>query len=119
MDPDAPDEKENGVSTRRVSQMSAEDPESPTSPASDRSDSTIEEQREEYESIRSKSSNYLRPTMSRASSTNAVGNVASPLERSWTGKSTMTNSDPVFEVDFEDNERGSEYSPIISSFGVS
>ena len=100
-------DKETAVSTRRVSNMSVEDP---TSPDSNSSDSTYEEHEEHEEYEPDFRNNYVKPnlsrTWSRTSSTNAVGNVAPSLERTWTGKSTMTNSDPNFEVEFEDDERG-------------
>lgn len=101
MDSESQLEKDASVA-RRVSEMSIEDP---PSPGSNSSESTVEEH-EEYEPEIKK--NYLRPHLSRDSSTNAVG-VAPSLERTWTGKSSMTNSDPVFEVDFEDGETGNPY----------
>jgi multidrug resistance protein len=80
--------------------MSIEDPQSP---ASSSGDSIYEEEYEE--DFRA---NYLRPHLSRASSTNAVGNVAPTLElqRTWTSRTSGTLTDPAYEIDFEDEEPG-------------
>ena len=103
MDSESMKEKEANSSARRASNMSVEEPTSPDSNNSD-SDDGAGSSREEYESYFP--DNRLRPVLSRTSSTNAAGNVAPTLERTFTGKSTATTSDPVFEVDFEDDERG-------------
>ena len=93
-------DRETALSTRRVSHMSIEDP---LSPASDSSDSVYEE---EFE--REFQTNQLRPQISRASSTNAVGGVTPSLDltRTWTSKTSGTLTDPAFEVYFEDGEQG-------------
>ena len=100
MDSNPPKEHEGAVTTRRISHMSIEDPQSP---ASSSGDSIYEEEYEE--DFRE---NYLKPHLSRASSTNAVGNVAPTLElqRTWTSRTSGTLTDPAYEVDFEDEELG-------------
>ena len=91
-------EKEADISMRRVSHMSIEDP---MSPGSNSSDSIYEDSEHEYDADFNE--NYLRPQMSRSSSTNAVGGVVPTLERNLTKSSTITNSDPAFEIDFEED----------------
>ena len=102
MDSEPPQDKETAIETRRVSHMSIEDP---LSPASDSSDS-VNEEYEEYENDFRE--NRLRPTLSRASSTNQAGNVVPTLEltRTWTSRTSGTLTDPAFEIDFADGEEG-------------
>ncbi len=92
-------EKEVAASAaqRRKSDMSIEEP---TTPLSDSGESTSSYHEEDSESTHGRLS--LRPTISRASSTNAVGGVFS-LEPKLTN---ATTSDPAFEVDFEDDDAG-------------
>lgn len=80
--------------------MSVEDPLSPAGSTS--SDSVYDEEYEE--DIRH---NQLVPHLSRASSTNAVGNVVPTLElsRTWTSRTSGTITDPAYEIDFEDGEK--------------
>jgi hypothetical protein len=104
-------EKDFGISARqRHSVMSYEDPMSPTS-SSGEADSISDASNHSYNDRYSHDyhGNELRPHISRASSTSAVGGVVpTPLARSRTNKSTATNAttDPAFEVDFEDNDPG-------------
>lgn len=89
--------------------MSVEDPLSPesTPSASTYGDSDHEDDSGEYD-FEAARHNGLRPTVSRTSSTNAVGGVVPTLElrRTQTGRSTGTITDPAFEIDFEDDEQG-------------
>ena len=82
--------------------MSVEDPLSPGSVSSD----SIFEEPEHEDCEHEMRENRLRPHVSRASSTNAVGGVVPTLERTWTGRSTATLTDPAFEIDFEEGESG-------------
>ena len=109
MDPESPSEKETKVSERRASDMSIEvtarrasdmSVEEPPSPGSSSSSSIGEE---EYES--DYRANSLRPTISRTSSTNAVGGVVPTFGLART-KSSATLTDPVFEIDFQEDEKG-------------
>ena len=88
---------------RKSSKMSIEESEEPVSPSSNSSDSGFDLSDHDDDSIRGK---QLRPQISRASSTNAIGGVVPSLERTTTNKSTATNSDPAFEVDFADDDQG-------------
>ena len=105
MDSESPKDKDASISAKGLSSsMSIEESEEPTSPGSNSSGSIFngsDHDGESEESIREK---QLRPQISRASSTNAVGGIS--LERTWTNKSTTTKSDPAFEIDFDDNDRG-------------
>ena len=113
MDPDEPKEKEAMVSTRRVSRrvsnMSVEGPMSPISASSASvSDESDEDESDREEDERESRQHHLRPSVSRASSTAAVGGVMPTLDlsRTLTGRSTNTLTDPGFEIDFEDNDKG-------------
>lgn len=100
---DTPKAKEPSISTRRVSNMSIGN--TGGSIHSSSNDSTADHHHEEYEDYEPEiRENRLRPTVSRASSTNAVGNVIPSLDRTWTGGSTLTNSDPALEIDFDDGD---------------
>ena len=74
------------------------------SPLSNSSESIFDLSDHEDESEKQNRGAQLRPTISRASSTNAVGGVLPALERTRTNKSTATTSDPAFEIDFEDGD---------------
>lgn len=98
-----PKDEKTTVSTRRISHMSIEDP---LSPASTSSDSIYGEEDEEYEDDFRE--NHLVPYLSRTVSTNSVGNVVPTLDlqRTWTSRTSGTLTDPAYEVDFADEERG-------------
>lgn len=83
---------------------SIEESEEPVSPGSNASGSVYDaSEHGDSESLREK---QLRPTISRASSTNAVGGITPSLHRTTTNKTTSTSGDPAFEVDFDDDDPG-------------
>ncbi|KAK3714466.1 hypothetical protein LTR37_007772 [Vermiconidia calcicola] len=82
--------------------MSVEDPITPGSASSNSDHETIEEHEEYGPDYREK---RLMPSLSRTSSTNAVGGVVPTLELSRT-KSSGTLTNPAFEIDFADGEQG-------------
>ena len=101
------DYKEDSPPTKRKSSriLVEEAEEAPTSHSSE-SIYDLSDHEDDSDSIRSK---QLRPQISHTSSTNAVGGVTPNLERVWTNRTnrtTTTNSDPAFEVDFADNDSG-------------
>lgn len=94
----AADMKDKEVAT------SIEESEEPVSPGSNSSGSIFDGS--DHGDSESLKSNQLRPTISRASSTNAVGGVTPSLRRTTTNKTTSTNADPAFEIDFDDDDPG-------------
>jgi hypothetical protein len=98
------------TANNRNSIMSYEDPPSPTTSSRDSISTAslqIDYDREQYN--RDFPEKTLTPHLSRASSTSAVGGVnPTYLTRTRTNKSTATTAttDPAFEVDFEENEKG-------------
>lgn len=100
------DDKDPSIDAKPLSSsMSIEESEDPVSPGSNGSDSVYDESEheEDSESVHEK---QLRPQISRASSTNAIGGVLSSLERTRTNKSSASTYDPAFEIDFEDEDPG-------------
>ena len=66
----------------------------------------VEEDDSSSQSDDAPSPRRLRPTLSHTSSTNAVGGViGTPLEPSWTGRSSATGPDPAYEIDFAVDEK--------------
>lgn len=102
--------EEKSISTpeRRASCMSIEDPPTPRSVSSDGtiSDHDEEDAESTYRDIN------LRPQISRASSTNAIGGVLTGLDRTFTGKSSGGASDLAFEVDFESEDENPQNWPL-------
>lgn len=104
-------EEDSSPQTLRHSVMSYEQPpSSPTASSSRDSISTASSHNYDHEQYnRDFPEKTLTPHLSRASSTSAVGGVnPTYLTRTRTGKSTATNAttDPAFEVDFEEDEKG-------------
>lgn len=103
--------KDTEMSTRRQSHMSVENRMSPASDDSGDSDSaeTIHEEHEEYESsLTSKSEkrdNRLRPHLSHTSSVGGVTATQLGLDRSWTGRSSGTANDAMYEIDFAEDDK--------------
>ena len=96
---------EAGFAARRVSQMSIEDPLSPTSSSGD----SISEHSQQERYNRDFPEKKLRPHLSHASSTGAIGGIpAASLHRTQTNKSvatTASGADLAFEVDFDSDDQ--------------
>jgi hypothetical protein len=95
--------------TQRHSVMSYEDPPSPTASSRDSISSVSSHNYDHERHNRDFPEKTLTPHLSRASSTSAVGGInPTYLNRTRTNKSTATNAttDPAFEVDFEEDEKG-------------
>ncbi|KAK5168210.1 uncharacterized protein LTR77_006779 [Saxophila tyrrhenica] len=99
------EKKQPGISSRRASNMSIEEPHSPASNSTD-SDHEEEEEEDDYQPERRQ--NQLRPSISHTSSMNQVGNVIPTLElmRTWTTRTSGTATDPAYEIDFAPGEKG-------------
>lgn len=92
---------------QRASIMSYENPSSPISSSRDSISTASDHEQDHYS--RDLPDKTLTPHLSRASSTSAVGGVIpTSLARTRTNKSTATNAttDPAFEIDFEEDEKG-------------
>lgn len=87
---------------------SVEESEEPVSPGSNSSGSIfdVSDHGDSASLSASLKSNQLQPTISCASSTNVVGGVTPSLRRTTTNKTTSTNADPAFEIDFDDDDPG-------------
>ena len=93
----------------RQSVMSYEEPPSPTASSRDSISSVSSHNYDHEQYNRDFPEKTLTPHLSRASSTSAVGGInPTYITRTRTNKSTATNAttDPAFEVDFEEGEKG-------------
>ena len=108
-DPEKVADTSSSPATHRHSVMSYEEPPSPTASSRDSISSVSSHNYDHERHNRDFPEKTLTPHLSRASSTSAVGGInPTYLTRTRTNKSTATNAttDPAFEVDFEEDEKG-------------